>query len=126
MGRSGLPPGTVGGTMAAWRTGLWLTLAVLAAAGCRAPTRPTPLPPVTPPPPPPHLPVVRPTSLEPDYRTLPVVDPTAAEPDDVAPPPAGYRGITEEVCRREAASRAGVPGLFGRENRIPPRRTERG
>jgi hypothetical protein len=67
------------------------------------------------------LPLVTPTSLEPDLKTLPSVDPLAATADDFAPPPTGYRGLTEEVCGRESAARASAAGLFNQENRIPPR-----
>jgi hypothetical protein len=101
------------------RLGGWLAAAVLA-AGCHTPSSP----PASPPPAvplPPELPLVPPASFEPDYKTLPSLDPLAATADDVAPPPAGYRGLTEEVCRREAAARASAAGLFNQENRIPPR-----
>lgn len=101
------------------RTGAWLAAAVVA-AGCHAPPT-APAPPPSAPLPSPELPIVAPTSLEPDSKTLPTLDPLAAKPDDVAPPPAGYRGLTEEVCRREAAARASAAGLFNQENRIPPR-----
>jgi hypothetical protein len=99
---------------------VWLAAAAVA-LGCHAPTRPAPAPPSAAPLPPPALPPVTPTSLEPEYDTLPSLDPIAAGPDDVAPQPAGYLGLTEEVCRREAATRASAAGLFDRENRIPPR-----
>jgi hypothetical protein len=98
---------------------VWLVAAAVA-LGCHAPPT-APAPPPSAPLPPPELPVVSPTPLEPDYKTLPTVDPLTATPDDVAPPPAGYRGLTEEVCRREAAARASAAGLFNQENRIPPR-----
>ncbi len=105
--------------MTARRLGGWLAAAVLA-AGCHTPPSPPPeLPPPAAPLPPPELPVVSPTPIEPDYKTLPALDPLTAAADDVAPPPAGYRGLTEEVCRREAAARAGTAGLFNQENRIP-------
>ncbi|HET6572980.1 MAG TPA: hypothetical protein VFG68_05205 [Fimbriiglobus sp.] len=97
----------------------WLAT-VAVAVGCHAPpTVPDPSP--TAPLLPPELPVVAPASLEPDLTTLPAVDPLTATADDVAPPPLGYRGLTEEVCRREAAARASAAGLFNQENRIPAR-----
>jgi hypothetical protein len=104
---------------ARWRISAWLA-AVAVAVGCHAPPTvsdtpsPAPLPP-------PELPVVTPASLEPDLKSLPSVDPLTAKASDVAPPPAGYRGLTAEVCRREAAARASAAGLFNQENRIPPR-----
>jgi hypothetical protein len=101
----------------------WL-IAALFAVGCHAAPQPV-LPPPKPPPPPPELPRVVPTSLEPDYRTLPAFDPLKATVDDIAPPPAGYHGLTEEVCCREAAARASVAGLFVKENRVPPPRLTR-
>jgi hypothetical protein len=92
----------------------------LVALGCHAPpTAPAPAPAA--PLPPPELPLVTPTSLEPDLKTLPALDPLAAKSDDVAAPPAGYRALAEEVCAREAAARASAAGLFNQENRIPPR-----
>src|SRR5687768_3133951 len=103
--------------MASARAVVGLVAAVLVAAGCRAPAPAPPLPPLVPPPPPPDLPLVTPTPLEPDLKKLPTLDAAATTANDVAPPPAGWRGLTEEVCRREAAARAGTAGLFDRENR---------
>jgi hypothetical protein len=101
----------------------WLIAAVLA-AGCHAAPKPV-LPPPTPPKPPTELPLVAAASLEPDYRTLPALEPLKATVNDIAPPPAGYRGLTEEVCCREAAVRASVAGLFVKENTVPPPRVAR-
>jgi hypothetical protein len=122
MGKGGSRVRRAGSRMTtARRLGGWLAAAVLA-AGCHTPSSPPPvLPPPAAPLPPPDLPIVSPPPIEPDYKTLPALDPLAAAADDVAPPPAGYRGLTEEVCRREAAARAGTAGLFNQENRIPPR-----
>jgi hypothetical protein len=97
----------------------WLAAAAVA-LGCHAPPT-APAPPLAAPLPPTELPVVSPTSLEPDLKTLPTLDPLAAKPDDVAAPPVGYRALTEDVCAREAAARASAARLFNQENRIPPR-----
>lgn len=96
--------------------GWTLAGAVLFATGCRTPV---PAPVIPPPPTPPtvlNLPAVEPRSLVPDYRTLPAFDPLGATPADVAPPPTAFRGLTEEVCRREAAARSTVAVVFDREN----------
>lgn len=101
------------------RLGLTLAALVIFAAGCRTPPPPLPLPPPPTPQAPLELPTVEARSLVPDYRTLPAFDPLSATPADVAPPPAVYRGLSEDVCRREAAARSTVAFLFDRENFVP-------
>jgi len=96
--------------------GWTLALAAMFAAGCRTSVPPPALPPPLTPPTVLNLPTVEPRSLVPDYRTLPAFDPLAATPADVAPPPTAYRGLTEEICRREAAARSTVAFVFDREN----------
>lgn len=95
-------------------------LALAAAlAGCKTPPPAPPPPPPRPPAPAPDLPLTPPTSLEPDLASLPLYDPTSVDPAAVVPPPAGFRALTEEVCRREAARHAPVANLFIHENDIP-------
>ncbi|OWK36666.1 hypothetical protein FRUB_09229 [Fimbriiglobus ruber] len=88
--------------------------AVVIAAGCRAPAPPV-VAPATAPRPAPDLPVTPVTGLEPDYRTLPTLDPTTTNAADVATAPPGYRAVSEEVCRREAAARAPAALVLSRE-----------
>ncbi len=102
------------------RTVFWAALAILIASGCRTPG-PPPIQPFVPPPPiaPLDLQAVSPTSLEPDYKTLPTIDPVAANVVDIVPVPVGYRGLSEEVCRKEAVARAGIANLLLNEDQIP-------
>lgn len=100
------------------RAGIWVAVAV-AVAGCRAPgVAPTSQAPA-PPSPPLDLKPVADGSLEPDYQRLPTLDPVAADAAVLAPVPA-YRGLTEDVCRREAAARAPLARLLDQENLVPP------
>jgi hypothetical protein len=101
------------------RIGWTLAAAAMFAAGCRTPPAPPAVPPPTAPAAPLDLPLVEARSLVPDYRTLPAFDPLTATPADVAPPPTAYRGLTEDVCRREAAARSTAAYLFDRENFVP-------
>ena len=102
------------------RTVFWAALAILIASGCRAPG-PPPIQPFVPPPSiaPLDLQAVSPTSLEPDYKSLPAIDPVAANVVDIVPVPVGYRGLSEEVCRKESAARAGIANLLLNEEQIP-------
>ena len=99
------------------RASIWVAVAV-AVAGCRTPGAVPATGPSGPPPPPLDLAPVAAGSLEPDYKTLPSLDPVGADAGRLAPIPA-YRGLTEDVCRREAAARAPLARVLVQENLVP-------
>ncbi len=102
---------------------MWVGVAAIctALAGCRTPGHGLlpDLPAPSAPKPPPELVAAPAGSLEPDLKSLPTVDPRTTAVAAMAPVPSGYLGLTEEVCRREAASRTTLSELLVSENEVP-------
>ncbi len=89
----------------------YLAIAAALLAGCRSAP---PVPPGMPrgSPPPLDLPVGPAPAFSPDPAALPVIDGTRVGAADLAPEPPGYRPLTEDQCRREAAARAPLAALI--------------
>ncbi len=99
-----------------WRT--WLTVGLVALAGCRAPSVRVVVPTQSPAGPtlPSQLPPATATSLEPDYARLPLVDPHGAASLPAATPRVA---VTEATVLRLAAERASLPTVLQRESELP-------
>ncbi len=99
-----------------WRR--WVTLGVVALAGCRAPSVRVTSPAQTPavPSQPSELPVATATALEPDYAKLPSVDPQSAS---AMPGVTARAPVTEATVSKLAAERAALATVFQRESEIP-------
>jgi hypothetical protein len=97
------------------RLGACLTAATTLALGCRTMPSGVSNSPLAPPAPPLELTPTTASSLEPDYPSLPRIDATTIDPHNLVPVPGGYRDLTEEICRREAAARAPAARLLSSE-----------